>query len=479
MATAAESESHTQFVVLLNAEMMPETASDLLTAPSDADPEPSNSGADSELNDLAMPPIFALLASPSGFLSVQSAPQNAVPALPSQVELGPITSTDVAVSTLSPFADAGALGGIAQLDPQQQVSAQQLQAQMKGNLRVPLQLAAQSHSDRNQVAALNDQDATALPLLGADQESSMMPTSARLNAALLPAILMPVNPAETGGGETADTGVVSSSADVRNILTNLSAQAADVSAALRDVAAVAASALTSPSPKALASETMALKSSQSGDGHDALVGLDRGVEVVSILKSTAGSPRAVLPSIAAPGFDADAVASSLFGTVAQAPLQLHGSVAVTAAVAPPSPANFGLETFIFEVGAHMEWMVNQRITRAEIQLNPKETGPIEVVLVIDGEQVRAEFKSGHLAVREALEAGLPQLRESFASQGLQLTQTEVGHRQPQPQHFGNPAHNAQHPENADAVAADEAITRTDSRLEVRVRGRRSLLDEFA
>jgi flagellar hook-length control protein FliK len=137
----------------------------------------------------------------------------------------------------------------------------------------------------------------------------------------------------------------------------------------------------------------------------------------------------------------------------------------------------GTPTFATEVGAHLEWMIGTRITRAEIQLNPAELGPLNVVLSIEGDNVRAEFHSEHVEVRHALESGMHRLRESFAGQGLQLTHADVGERQSQQSDDGTAAKRSTY---ATAIEPTEESADSDSgRVELRIRRERGLLDEFA
>ncbi len=75
-------------------------------------------------------------------------------------------------------------------------------------------------------------------------------------------------------------------------------------------------------------------------------------------------------------------------------------------------------------------MANQRNQVAEIRLNPAHLGPVEVSLNIVNDQgtqaATAQFLSGNLAVREAIEASLPKLREMMAENGIELGNVTVG-----------------------------------------------------
>lgn len=66
------------------------------------------------------------------------------------------------------------------------------------------------------------------------------------------------------------------------------------------------------------------------------------------------------------------------------------------------------------------WAANQKMQSAEIKLNPPQLGPIEVRIQMHQDQAQVSFTSQHAAVRDALEAALPRLREMFNASGFEL-----------------------------------------------------------
>lgn len=63
----------------------------------------------------------------------------------------------------------------------------------------------------------------------------------------------------------------------------------------------------------------------------------------------------------------------------------------------------------------------------ELNLNPEQLGPLKVTLTMADSRAQLAFTSEHVAVRQALEAALPQLRASFADSGISLGHATVGH----------------------------------------------------
>ncbi len=78
-----------------------------------------------------------------------------------------------------------------------------------------------------------------------------------------------------------------------------------------------------------------------------------------------------------------------------------------------------------ELGQRLIWMHGKSIQAAEIHINPPQLGPVAVRIQVHDDQTSIQFTSPHAAVREAIEAALPRLRELFEARQLPLTQVEV------------------------------------------------------
>ncbi len=142
---------------------------------------------------------------------------------------------------------------------------------------------------------------------------------------------------------------------------------------------------------------------------------------------------------------------------------------------PTRPAQRFSEALADGVESRLHWMAEQGVGRARIRLSPAELGTIDIQLHLDGKQVRAEFSSANAEVRQALESHLPRLREMFQSQGMTLTQADVGHRQDT---RDGPAGS-----RGDGIASDGEVAIGDSdtgMLAARaLRPHSGLLDEYA
>lgn len=78
-----------------------------------------------------------------------------------------------------------------------------------------------------------------------------------------------------------------------------------------------------------------------------------------------------------------------------------------------------------ELGERIVWMNSKDLSAAEIKLNPQHLGPISVRIEINNDQATIAFTAQHAAVRDALEASIPKLREMMSNQQINLTDVNI------------------------------------------------------
>ena len=157
----------------------------------------------------------------------------------------------------------------------------------------------------------------------------------------------------------------------------------------------------------------------------------------SSLTATAGLSRSEL---ARPSISRLASLNPLASDSSNSLAGLQGAVAADGARANSSLAT-GTPTFMTNVGLpvateqwgsqiaqRMTWLSGQGINSADIQLNPPELGPMQVRIDSSENSARVTISVHNAAIREALEAQLPRLRDMFASQGLDLVDVDVDSR---------------------------------------------------
>jgi flagellar hook-length control protein FliK len=85
------------------------------------------------------------------------------------------------------------------------------------------------------------------------------------------------------------------------------------------------------------------------------------------------------------------------------------------------------------VGQKVLWMAAQKLSTAELRLDPPDLGPMQVRVSANQDQISVTFSSPQVAVREALDQNANRLREMFAEQGLDLVDVNVSDQSGQEQ----------------------------------------------
>ena len=78
-----------------------------------------------------------------------------------------------------------------------------------------------------------------------------------------------------------------------------------------------------------------------------------------------------------------------------------------------------------ELGERIVWLAENNRQSAELQLNPRELGPLAVRISVADDVARVAFTAQNAVTRDALEAAMPQLRDMLQSQGLSLGEANV------------------------------------------------------
>lgn len=86
---------------------------------------------------------------------------------------------------------------------------------------------------------------------------------------------------------------------------------------------------------------------------------------------------------------------------------------------------FGRPDWSEDFGERVVWMTGKGLQSAELQLNPQHLGPVEVRINVNQDQASVQFVAHHPAVREAIEAAIPKLREMLGAQQLNLADVSV------------------------------------------------------
>jgi len=128
---------------------------------------------------------------------------------------------------------------------------------------------------------------------------------------------------------------------------------------------------------------------------------------------TAGKPVTVVQAT-------DLSSATALRGMSEAPVRLPETRTQVAVEAPVRS-----QAFAAEFSDKVVWLAGEKSQWASISLNPPQMGAIEVRLSLTGGDAGAQFYSPHPAVRDAIEAALPRLREMLAQSGITLGDSAV------------------------------------------------------
>jgi flagellar hook-length control protein FliK len=160
-------------------------------------------------------------------------------------------------------------------------------------------------------------------------------------------------------------------------------------------------------------------------GDDAAAGGPKGLAQSAALQQLMGK-------LAARGDGVADLAQVLSASTAVAPLSAPGtsgphlSPQLTANLLDMGvPQQVGGKGWGGAIADRVMWMVQGEQQFAKLRLNPPNLGPLEVRVMVHQDQTSVSFLAHQAAVREALEAALPRLREMFEQQSMQLVRADV------------------------------------------------------
>lgn len=231
-------------------------------------------------------------------------------------------------------------------------------------------------------------------------------------------------------------------ASVQALLGETAPTDAAAQAAMAQGAAPGQATLTGPESEGPAarsdatSGTEALKGSSGHGPHEAHGGKEVGAESAAAGRAGRGedagdgrqlTQTAEKDSAAAPSFAARLEqAQSLPAESLRALHGAQGSAAAETQAARNSPAvalaqPLHSSEFAPEMAARVSVLAAEGVQRAELHLNPAEMGPVQVQIVVDGQQAQVSFMSDQAETRAVLERGLPELASALRDSGLTLS----------------------------------------------------------
>ena len=174
-----------------------------------------------------------------------------------------------------------------------------------------------------------------------------------------------------------------------------------------------------------------------------------------------------------------ALASSSSSTVTNplAPINHLAGRFATSLASPPAlgplqtqvKTPFGQPQWGGAIAERVAFLASQRVTVAEIHLDPPELGPLQLRVTVNQDQASVSFVTQHAAVREALDQSAFRLREMLDSEGLNLVDVDVSDKSftEQDSEQGKNGHTG-----GDSPEGDEVSSQTGQHV------RLSLVDHF-
>lgn len=78
------------------------------------------------------------------------------------------------------------------------------------------------------------------------------------------------------------------------------------------------------------------------------------------------------------------------------------------------------------MGQQIQWMLGKNISRATLELNPAQLGPLKITIDMQQNQTHIQVLAAHHLTRDVLEQSLPRLREFLQDAGVGNAQVTVG-----------------------------------------------------
>jgi len=130
--------------------------------------------------------------------------------------------------------------------------------------------------------------------------------------------------------------------------------------------------------------------------------------------------------------------SSAISASAPAPQASGAAESVASSPSATLPVPIDSPDFAAAFGVQVSVFVKEGVQRAELHLNPAETGPVSIAITLEGTQAHVAFGADLAATRAAIEDGLPALASALRDAGFTLAGGGVAeHSRPNGGHGGD------------------------------------------
>ncbi|MCF6282361.1 MAG: flagellar hook-length control protein FliK [Candidatus Polarisedimenticolaceae bacterium] len=136
----------------------------------------------------------------------------------------------------------------------------------------------------------------------------------------------------------------------------------------------------------------------------------------------------LLPTVAVTALESTGLSSHLAASFSMLPQTAATATQGALTQLPTINHPVGEKMWGQDLSARIQWMVKQEIQSAEVKLNPRGLGPIEIRVSVQNDQANVSFVAHHAVTREAIDAAIPRLREMFGETNMNLVNVDVSDR---------------------------------------------------
>ncbi len=143
--------------------------------------------------------------------------------------------------------------------------------------------------------------------------------------------------------------------------------------------------------------------------------------------------------------------SAISGLAQLSNFQTSGGSSTPPAIAAP----LGDDGWSQAMGDRIMWMIGKGVQTSSIRINPPNLGPIQVHVSVHNDQASVNILAQHGAVKDAIEAAIPRLREMMHEGNLQLVNVDVSHRENMQQEGNSALFQQEHRDNSNYFTQQE------------------------
>ena len=143
--------------------------------------------------------------------------------------------------------------------------------------------------------------------------------------------------------------------------------------------------------------------------------------------------------------------SAISGLAQLSNFQTSGGASTPPAIAAP----LGDDGWSQAMGDRIMWMIGKGVQSSSIRINPPNLGPIQVHVSVHNDQASVNILAQHGAVKDAIEAAIPRLREMMHEGNMQLVNVDVSHRENMQQEGNSALFQQEHRDNSNYFSQQE------------------------